>query len=861
MSRPLSREQRLLRYYRDCVAAEGRHDLTSSPTNPAIALLTGGAEPVVTRPSGVHPLSSGLMPAERWIRTQMTSSDRPAISVGYPLVVGRARRIKGDGHVAALIVRECEVRLDAAGALQFMTDHQPLEMNPSALALAGLEETARLACMEAFASATEPSFAQVIELLVQAGVPLGRLNPDALAPLPEEPGVANTAMLLTTGRATATRAVLADLTALTHASPGYLRRGPLGILLGAAPAPVPPLARPVPAVLPTNLSQDRAVTSALVSAFTVVTGPPGTGKSQVLVNTIAASLAQGQTVLFASRTNRAVDVVFQRLETLPHRGLPLRVGRAALRGPAADCIRGVLARPPSSGVSPGERRGSASWRAVLVRLAPIYAEAGYRNDVQQRLLTARRAADRVAAKWAWNLPPIDRPGTTETVAFALRATRHALIRSGLLRRRRLRSSLQRLDATLPMPGLDTWRDRGELIERLDAIGAAIDASRGYATAAALTAELDRIPSAQAIEDRVCAFSAERLAAGNRLWRTGWDSRLEWPGRAARAGAALVADVLGGDGRGRPSPAALHGCLELFPVWGVTNLAAGSCLPLEPDLFDLVVVDEASQCDVASALPLLARARRAMIIGDRYQLPHVSTLSSDRERSIAQRHAVGGDGLEEMSQRSRSLFDVASARVGEAPLLLDQHYRCHPEIIGFSNHRFYGGRLNVLTPHRAGGGIYWDDVAGTFARGPGGRGVRNAVEASSVIDRLVTEVGGNIPGSSFGVVTAFRAQAELLRELAMDRLGADMEMITIDTVHRFQGDERDVIVLSPTVSTDMPPFFVRVAGHSNLLNVAITRARRRLVVVGDRNACLLAGGALAELADYAAGCERARRTDP
>jgi superfamily I DNA and/or RNA helicase len=248
----------------------------------------------------------------------------------------------------------------------------------------------------------------------------------------------------------------------------------------------------------------------------------------------------------------------------------------------------------------------------------------------------------------------------------------------------------------------------------------------------------------------------------------------------------------------------------------------------------------------------------MIIGDRYQLPHVSSLSSDRERSIARRHDVGRDTLEELSQRSRSLFDVASARVDETPLLLDQHYRCHPEIIGFSNHRFYGGRLRVRTPNRAGGGVYWDQVAGHFARGPRGRSVRNVVEATRVIDRLVTEVAGNIPGSSFGVVTAFRAQAELLRELAIDRLGARMELITIDTVHRFQGDERDVIVLSPTVSAGMPPFFVRVAGHPNLLNVAVTRARWRLVVVGDRDACLLAGGALAELADYAIACERARR---
>ena len=89
---------------------------------------------------------------------------------------------------------------------------------------------------------------------------------------------------------------------------------------------------------------------------------------------------------------------------------------------------------------------------------------------------------------------------------------------------------------------------------------------------------------------------------------------------------------------------MSGALEVFPVWATTNLAAKTNLSLSPGLFDIVIIDEASQCDVPSALPLLYRAKHLVIIGDRNQLRHVATLHQDSDQEAAAQFGVVPDAF-------------------------------------------------------------------------------------------------------------------------------------------------------------------------------------------------------------------------
>jgi hypothetical protein len=582
------------------------------------------------------------------------------------------------------------------------------------------------------------------------------------------------------------RGVLADLDELAAAPRSRLRGGPLGVLLGEHRAGPLPDARPVPILLPSNVGQDAALAAALAARLTVVTGPPGTGKSQVLVNAVAATVLGGQTVLFASRTNRAVDVVFDRLGRLPD-GLPVRAGRAARRAEAAARVRTALEEP---GRSPGSSRSvEEAWAALARQLDPLYREWADRRRRHADLLSTRDQADQLAAAWRWDLPASAPPAVLRDAAARARAV------------------------------------------------------------AQTAASLACLPPGDALRGRLASFQGERQRIGRALWQARWAVLGGHAPEPARTAAGAVACQLE---RGAP-PSSAAGLFRLaltaFPVWGLTSLATAACLPLAPALFDLVIVDEASQCDVASGLPLLARARRALIIGDGQQLGHVSRLNPETEETIVRARALEPGLVATVSQRRRSLYDVACARAGHPPLLLEEHYRCHPKIISFSNSRLYFGRLIVRTEPVPGGGLLWRHVAGSFRRGPDGRSVRNQEEAAAVVAQLRTELRTH-PAASIGVVAPFRAQVELIGELAAagnGRLERRLDQVTIDTVHRFQGDERDIMLLSPTVSAAMPAFFRQVAGQPRLLNVAVTRARFRLITIGDRDACLATGGMLAELA--------------
>ena len=166
--------------------------------------------------------------------------------------------------------------------------------------------------------------------------------------------------------------------------------------------------------------------------------------------------------------------------------------------------------------------------------------------------------------------------------------------------------------------------------------------------------------------------------------------------------------------------------RLIPAWCVTNLSARNSLPLEANLFDLLIIDEASQCDIASALPLLYRSRRAVIIGDSQQLRHIAGIEQRRDQQLQATHGLTAND-QIYAYEQNSLYDL-TVTVGavEAPILLRNHYRSHSQIVSFSNRTWYRDGLRVWTdysrlkvPPDGALGIRWTDVAGSATRPPAG----------------------------------------------------------------------------------------------------------------------------------------------
>ncbi len=285
-------------------------------------------------------------------------------------------------------------------------------------------------------------------------------------------------------------------------------------------------------------------------------------------------------------------------------------------------------------------------------------------------------------------------------------------------------------------------------------------------------------------------------------------------------------------------------LDVFRLNAVTNLSVKNSYPLTNGFFDIVVIDEASQCDVASALPLIYRAKQLIVIGDPLQLKHISAVNSAEELAIKEHLKFEENPI--VRYADYSLWDycndlITTAKDNNRPVVLDCHYRCHPQIIGYSNRMFYerklGTTLNVKTieknPLLRQKGIIWEDVRGVQKSE---RLNINEAEADKCIS-IATNLTTQYPDISIGIISPFKHQAEEINKRINTRIPQSLrEHIVADTVHKFQGDERDVIIYSLVISDKSPDSKIRWIDFSipNLVNVAVTRARTALYIVGNKN---------------------------
>ncbi len=291
------------------------------------------------------------------------------------------------------------------------------------------------------------------------------------------------------------------------------------------------------------------------------------------------------------------------------------------------------------------------------------------------------------------------------------------------------------------------------------------------------------------------------------------------------------------------------------------------MPPEEALFDLVVIDEAGQCDIPSIIPLLYRAKRAVIIGDPHQFKHITSIKDDIEHAIAQELDIE-DTVSEWSFKRRSAFDRSAAST-QSSTLLKQHYRCHPDIIEFSNLNFYDGKLvkqialsqfqNNLPIEE--NGLIWHNTIGQARKAP--KGAWNPAEIEKtveVLERWAKQGLFSDTSVTYGVVTPFRKQVDEMRQ-ALSKCSwynSVESRFTIGTAHSFQGSECDVLIYSPVVADGMADYLIKFAAEQkDLINVTVTRAKNLLYIIGDLHACQADSSdtPLHQLASYA---ERIRK---
>ncbi|QMV62249.1 AAA domain-containing protein [Pseudomonas berkeleyensis] len=276
-------------------------------------------------------------------------------------------------------------------------------------------------------------------------------------------------------------------------------------------------------------------------------------------------------------------------------------------------------------------------------------------------------------------------------------------------------------------------------------------------------------------------------------------------------------------------------LAAFPIWVVTLDELHRLLPLRPELFDVMVMDEATQCDIASALPAFQRCKRAVVTGDIRQLRHISFLSRVREVQLLQRAGLQAEEREAWSYRDNSVLDLVGQQLAsqEAVVFLDEHFRSRPALIRFSNEMFYDRRLRVMKERPGVQGC--DSLQLQRLDGQRGRNGANEVEVARVLALLeahLAEYRGSPLKPSVGVLSPFRDQVELIRKRVGETLPLEQLRefrLLVDTPYGFQGEERDLMILSFAIDRESSQAAAYL-NRADLFNVAITRARERQVLL-------------------------------
>lgn len=276
-------------------------------------------------------------------------------------------------------------------------------------------------------------------------------------------------------------------------------------------------------------------------------------------------------------------------------------------------------------------------------------------------------------------------------------------------------------------------------------------------------------------------------------------------------------------------------LRALPVWLVNVADINRVLPNRHQIFELAIVDESTQCDIASVLPILQRACRAVIVGDPKQLRHISFLPRARQAALADQFGLDEAQRERFDFRDVSLLDLASAEIEDQSQVtfLNEHFRSEPEIIGFSNREFYSGQLHVMTScrdtHRDGGSA----LKLTAVDGVRGSNGVNPIEARAVFDAVAATAAAQADWplesvQSIGIVSPFHDHTDELKRAFLEHPNhheiRERHDLMIGTVHSFQGEERDLMFVTLAVDDDSPSASYRFLNRPDLFNVMITRAR-------------------------------------
>lgn len=334
---------------------------------------------------------------------------------------------------------------------------------------------------------------------------------------------------------------------------------------------------------------------------------------------------------------------------------------------------------------------------------------------------------------------------------------------------------------------------------------------------------------------------------------GLSKRRSWKKALDRISAATVSDMERyafetrklGKGTGTTAPQRkreirkyLENCIPAIPAWITPIANVAKLFPAQLELFDVVIVDEASQARL-DAIFLLALCKRVVIVGDHKQVSPDKAYMKDADiQTLVKRHLSGDARAANWANPDISLFDECKMAFG-GMVTLTEHRRCVPEIIGFSNQIAYIPENIRLIPVRQTGSESLQPIKTVFVPNGYVRGNQGSIVNPPEADALIAEVANMLKdsryrGKTIGIITL---QGDKQKELLTDRLHAEVNLIEIEKRQirvgkpaDFQGSERDIILLSMVMAPERRFQAQTQEMMVQRYNVAMSRAKDQVVLV-------------------------------
>ena len=546
-----------------------------------------------------------------------------------------------------------------------------------------------------------------------------------------------------------------------------------------------------------NASQFNAVKNAMENRISVIEGPPGTGKTQTILNIIANIVVQGKTIEMVSYNNSATENVLEKLSKEKY-GMDFIVAHLGSFGNKQIFIETQTGKYPDISSWEQKEFNKAEWlgrikeesdklgdvfksneRIALIKqeLNELNTEKKYHKDIeviiyQDNPFKRKKgvASENILDIWHY----LENLAENEKKLSFFKKIHLAYI-YGLYDWNFYKSDIA--DIILEFQNLYYKQRELELNKELDELNELLKASDAKELLETFT------------EDSLSYFKHYlfKKYGGKEERKVFNDDELYFSGRAVQ---------------------------YEYPVILSTTYSSTTTLGRNL-MYDYVIMDEASQVDIATGALALACAKNAVIVGDRKQLPNIVKTAEKRELDkIFKEYEI-----DDAYNYTENSFLESLCRVipGIPNTLLKEHYRCHPKIINFCNQKFYNNELVIMTEDNGEDSVI---TAVRTVKGNHERDHMNMREVEVICNEVLPQLAEN---EDVGIIAPYRHQVKAIQSIIKN------EKVDINTVHKFQGRENDTIIIS-TVDNVVTCF----SDDPYLLNVAVSRAKKKLCLVTSGN---------------------------